>query len=419
MKYIKIAVTLLLVVILIAFISISEELWFELSNLSVNVNNDSSSEDNSSDNGGSSSDDVPDVPDEPDTPVEPDVPDVPDEPDFSDVEYWESVVNYDNFEFRYVEEKDGYLVSGKSGKELSGLIVLPSVYQDKIVYGIDMFGFSEQSNITKIYFPKTITYIGYGAFAGCYSLNKISKFTAESITIETFAFAETSLRTVYILSDNVTLSDNIFQDCDSLEHIYFKVLKETINGFEYAPWGAYEVGFVYGYNPDEPEEPTKPAAPDVEFSDLVESTVFTCSCTVDLGGSQVPHDWNLPTEITNFSYLTSTYVYEGKIYTFAYNIQCVMCGTSCPKYLILSVEEVPPPSISSYDELLHAYDFVCSCGTHHLGYYHENQDSQGVTYLSGEYSFYPYDGYYMYNIICKTCGAVCDKYIILFESMWT
>ncbi len=92
-------------------------------------------------------------------------------------------------------------------------------------------------------------------------------------------------------------------------------------------------------------------------------------------------------------------------------------GNVAPEYP--NEPDVPDvPEINSRSEMLVSYGFECECGMHFLDA--EIANCESVTYLLGDWEIYPYSGKFAYNITCKTCGALCDKYIFISEdAMWT
>lgn len=79
----------------------------------------------------------------------------------------------DYAEFDFIEADGGYLVKAKTGAEYSGIVYIPTEYQNLPVIGIAAGAFNGSSDITEIIIPAGIKIIGQAAFQNCINLEKV------------------------------------------------------------------------------------------------------------------------------------------------------------------------------------------------------------------------------------------------------
>lgn len=151
------------------------------------------------------------------------------------------------FTFEYLEETDSYQISASS-LEFSGAIFIPKEYQGKPVTNVKANGFSASNcnGITDVVFRATdsIT-VGAEAFKGIKNLKTVDfyaknvtieekafeecthmqefnlKEEADSVTIASYAFKGTNLKTVIITAKNTAVEGFAFAECNALTNATF------------------------------------------------------------------------------------------------------------------------------------------------------------------------------------------------------
>ncbi len=125
-------------------------------------------------------------------------------------------------------------VFGTDKEQVSGKIVIPSIYQGKALTAVDSNAFSNCKNITEVYIAKGIEEIGNYAFEGCTALTGV--YFAEGITkIDSNAFYNCEKLTELQLPNTLTtIGNRAFSNCRSLQNITLpeELNKLSINAFE-------------------------------------------------------------------------------------------------------------------------------------------------------------------------------------------
>ena len=128
---------------------------------------------------------------------------------------------------KYVTYGNGVAVSG-IGTCTDTEIIIPNIYDGKTVLGISDFAFRDNTQITKITFPNTLTFIGKFAFDGCSSI--------KSITIP----------------DTVTsIGSYAFSDCNQLEEITLPFVGNSATGEGATSNYDKNFGFIFGSGANE------------------------------------------------------------------------------------------------------------------------------------------------------------------------
>ena len=129
----------------------------------------------------------------------------------------------------YIEQDDGtYLVKG--GYYYSDAdVVIPRMYNEKNVVGIQYYAFMNNKNIESLRTPSTITFIDSQAFYGCKNLRTV--ILAEGLeNIAGYAFHDcTSLASITLPSTLKSIGHEAFFNCTSLTTIVFEGTVEQWN----------------------------------------------------------------------------------------------------------------------------------------------------------------------------------------------
>ncbi|MBQ4586901.1 MAG: leucine-rich repeat protein [Clostridia bacterium] len=119
--------------------------------------------------------------------------------------------------FRFYRYDGGYGISRYKGNE--SVVEIPSTYLGKPVKAIGNSSFSDNTSITSIVIPDSVTFIGDWAFSNCSSLTSIE--IPDSVTsIGYSAFSGCDSLTSVVIGDSVTsISSYAFSNCSSLTSI--------------------------------------------------------------------------------------------------------------------------------------------------------------------------------------------------------
>jgi len=124
--------------------------------------------------------------------------------------------------FRLSEDGTYYIVGDNDSEEIlyhiSGDIVIPSEFNGLPVKEIGYRAF-DNSAITSVVIPNSVTSIGYGAFYGCSALTSIV-IPNSVTTIGSDAFSGCSSLTNVIIKGKPTVNSNAFSRTPKLEKIY-------------------------------------------------------------------------------------------------------------------------------------------------------------------------------------------------------
>lgn len=142
--------------------------------------------------------------------------------------------------FLYLEQDDYILIIGYEGS--GGNIAIPSTLNGLPVKAIGESAFQNNTSITKVSFPDTLTSIGSYAFAGAIALKEVAVYGTNSIQI--FSVSGTDelgmtigknafegcreLTSVVIPEGIVAIEEDVFSDCPALEEIYIPLSVASI-----------------------------------------------------------------------------------------------------------------------------------------------------------------------------------------------
>ena len=115
----------------------------------------------------------------------------------------------------YLQADDTYAIEAK--ETLSGKVTIPASYNDKAVSIIKASGFKDQTGITEVVIPDSVTKIDSYAFSGCTSLSKVTLGSGVNF-INSYAFEKTALTEV-TLDKDIAYNDGAFKDCASLTKV--------------------------------------------------------------------------------------------------------------------------------------------------------------------------------------------------------
>lgn len=134
----------------------------------------------------------------------------------------------------YIEQKDGtYLVKG-SYYYSDPNVVIPRMYNEKNVVGIQYYAFLNNKNIETLSSPSTIKFIGSQAFYGCEKLKTVNLMEGLE-RIEGYAFNRcTSLESITLPSTLTFIGNEAFFNCTSLTTIIFKGTIEQWNAITFS-----------------------------------------------------------------------------------------------------------------------------------------------------------------------------------------
>ena len=122
----------------------------------------------------------------------------------------------------YVKLTDNtYMVSARDKDAIPQHLEIPSHYNGVPVTQIDEFAFASCDIITLV-IPDTITYIGFGAFSGCWKITNVTiSHGVRTICPEVFSGCS-RLTSVYIPSSVTSMGDNVFYNSGLID--------ETVGG---------------------------------------------------------------------------------------------------------------------------------------------------------------------------------------------
>lgn len=120
--------------------------------------------------------------------------------------------------YSYVTTEDGVIIKAIDGK-ISGAVTIPDAVAGQAVIGLDSFLFRNNTEITSISLPDTLTEIGSNAFEGCSALETVT--VPDNVTrIQGNAFYDcSSLISVKLPSSLKEIEDSTFTGCVSLNEI--------------------------------------------------------------------------------------------------------------------------------------------------------------------------------------------------------
>lgn len=135
-----------------------------------------------------------------------------------------SNVSSEGLEFKLTPTEDSYEVSGIDGFSYSGVkLVIPSSHNNLPVTSIGDSAFDNNLSLTSVQIPKSVKYIGEGAFNDCNNLYKIEFEQGSNLTeINDYVFSGCySLRTITIPKSVTSINRQAFFNCN-LETIEFE-----------------------------------------------------------------------------------------------------------------------------------------------------------------------------------------------------
>ena len=130
-------------------------------------------------------------------------------------------------------ENDTYKVSSKYVNELPETVIIPSVYQDKLVTEISDSAFINGKQIKKIVLPESIVKIGRSAFEGCENLRTLN--LPEGITELPYSvFSNCKNLTNLTLPTSLEIIGTLaFYNCNSIEVLTLPLSIKSIEDFAF------------------------------------------------------------------------------------------------------------------------------------------------------------------------------------------
>lgn len=133
----------------------------------------------------------------------------------------ETFVDGNGISWGLVESYPGWAIYPIDRDSISGNIVLPETYNNKVITSISEYAFSNCDGLTSITIPDSVTSIGQHAFECCTNLESIDLSNSLQ-SIGLYAFRECSKLTSIEFPDTLkSIGDYLFQDCSSLSKIDF------------------------------------------------------------------------------------------------------------------------------------------------------------------------------------------------------
>ena len=152
------------------------------------------------------------------------------------------------FDFELTEDKTAYVVTGY-GVQFEKQITIPSTHENLPVIGIAKHAFKNNTTITKVVIPDSITYIENEAFYGCAELTSVT-FGKGLKTIGKAAFENCKKVKTFTLPEGLTeIGDRAFAGCTAIESINIpttvtRVGERAFMSTKYMMQGAS--GYFYG-----------------------------------------------------------------------------------------------------------------------------------------------------------------------------
>lgn len=121
-------------------------------------------------------------------------------------------------EYKLTDDERAYTISGIGDRSITE-VVIPSVYEEKPVIGIDKWAFSRCKSMTRITIPDGVKKIGDSAFYGCNHLADVT--IPDSVThIGESAFSGcASLESIVIPAGVIEIGQSAFSGCKELASI--------------------------------------------------------------------------------------------------------------------------------------------------------------------------------------------------------
>ena len=154
-----------------------------------------------------------------------------------------------NSYFKFTELSDGtYSVAVQSSNNISGTVIIPSVYNNMPVTAIAQYGFNSCYRIQKVVIPDSVIKIGKGAFEGCRTLTDITFGKNSKLElIEYRAFGGLNIVSISI-PENASIGEEAFYNCNSLTNI---IIPDTVtsiskNAFDESAYYENESNWIDG-----------------------------------------------------------------------------------------------------------------------------------------------------------------------------
>lgn len=154
----------------------------------------------------------------------------------SGMESSENNIETDVGEFIFEADENTKTITITGHKNPIGRITIPETIGEYIVIAIDEFAFFE-TELTEIYFPKTLKSIGYASFYGCTKLESVffSDDTFELTSINGFTFAKcASLKNITVPESVSLIDDFAFMDCVDASNVNILNSNATIKNSAFA-----------------------------------------------------------------------------------------------------------------------------------------------------------------------------------------
>ena len=127
--------------------------------------------------------------------------------------------------FSYKKSLSGYVVTGL-GTCADTDLVIPSTYEGEPVVMIGMNAFKNQTQLTSVYIPDSITFAGHACFLGCTNLTSV-RLSPNMPTINTYMFSQSGLTSVEIPEGVTYVAGSAFR-ASKLESVSFPTTLTSI-----------------------------------------------------------------------------------------------------------------------------------------------------------------------------------------------
>ena len=134
----------------------------------------------------------------------------------------------EGLEFKLSGNKKYYIVAGIGDFEGSELVI-PSTYEGKPVERIAQYAFRDKTQLTSVYLPDSINYVGHAVFYNCTNITS-ARLSAGLKTIGSSMFQKCSKLTSIVIPEGVTaINKDAFRECTALAEISLPSTLQSIS----------------------------------------------------------------------------------------------------------------------------------------------------------------------------------------------